>query len=78
LLVVIGRDSQMHETSRESELEILRERLLEYRALLAVSYMVIRDFEEVSEEGIQKYLEKLESHGIIASEDLLKEFEDEG
>lgn len=47
----------------ETEIEVLRERLQEYRAQLEASYYVIKN---PTPEAVENYFKKLEEHGIIA------------
>ena len=46
----------------ETEVDILRERLKEYRAMLEASFIVLNS---PSNDAVKNYFKKLEEHGII-------------
>lgn len=54
-------DTQQHESQ---ELAILRERTIEYRDLLMLSYILLKK-PHVARDERDKYFEALEKHGIL-------------
>lgn len=53
--------------SKDTEIEILRERVQEYRDLLRVAYYMMRSPVTLTKESVEKFKSKLDDHDILPS-----------
>lgn len=68
--------------SKDTEIEILRERVQEYRELLSMAYYMMRSPTHVSQAALENFINKLDEHQIIqaspAPKDPAKKYVGEG
>lgn len=55
--------------TKDTEIDLLRERVKEYRELLEIGYHIMRDPAAIPTETYEKYLTKLQDHGIGETEE---------